>query len=227
MQIGQDISSRVGTDANNSIQSSSTPPPTENANSADSLKNEFLTLMVAQVQNQDPLNPADGTEYVSQLAQFSQVDSTESLVTLMKNQMVMLDNMQVLTTAGLVGKDVSVRTDSFVADNESTFTGSFELTNASNTVTLELTGADGKVTTIPLGPHSKGDIPFSIDSDQYDLSGVQQIKVVLDDGQNYNPQIVMSGNVDEVSIPSSGGASMLNIAGIGEVPFYDITNFGN
>mgnify|MGYP005675171267 FL=1 len=73
----------------------------QDANSATSLQNEFITLMVAQIQNQDPLNPLDGTEYVSQLAQFSQVQSTENMSMLMQNSMVLLDNMQVLSTAGL------------------------------------------------------------------------------------------------------------------------------
>ncbi|EDM57244.1 flagellar basal body rod modification protein, partial [Vibrio parahaemolyticus AQ3810] len=59
-------------------------------------------LMVAQIQNQDPLNPLDGTEYVGQLAQFSQVQSTENMSKVMQNSMVLLDNMQVLSTAGLV-----------------------------------------------------------------------------------------------------------------------------
>jgi flagellar basal-body rod modification protein FlgD len=39
-------------------------------------KNVFLELLVAQLRNQDPLNPADGTEFVSQLAQFQQMEST-------------------------------------------------------------------------------------------------------------------------------------------------------
>ena len=34
----------------------------------------FLQLLVAQIQNQDPLNPADGTQFVSQLAQFSELE---------------------------------------------------------------------------------------------------------------------------------------------------------
>ncbi len=36
--------------------------------------NDFLQLMVAQLQNQDPLNPTDSTEYMSQIAQFSSVE---------------------------------------------------------------------------------------------------------------------------------------------------------
>lgn len=37
-------------------------------------KDAFLQLLVAQVKNQDPLNPADGTQFLSQLAQFSELE---------------------------------------------------------------------------------------------------------------------------------------------------------
>lgn len=37
-------------------------------------KETFLKLLVAQIQNQNPLNPADGTQFVSQLAQFSELE---------------------------------------------------------------------------------------------------------------------------------------------------------
>jgi flagellar basal-body rod modification protein FlgD len=36
----------------------------------------FLQLLVAQIKNQDPTNPADGTQFVAQLAQFSQLEQT-------------------------------------------------------------------------------------------------------------------------------------------------------
>jgi flagellar basal-body rod modification protein FlgD len=44
----------------------------------DKLANEqtFLKLFVAQLQNQDPLNPQDGTQFVAQLAQFSQLEQS-------------------------------------------------------------------------------------------------------------------------------------------------------
>ena len=43
---------------------------------ADVNKNIFLQLLVAQLRNQDPLNPADGTEFVGQLAQFQQLENS-------------------------------------------------------------------------------------------------------------------------------------------------------
>jgi flagellar basal-body rod modification protein FlgD len=42
----------------------------------------FLTLLVSQLKNQDPLSPTDGTQFVSELAQFS---SLEQLITINKN----------------------------------------------------------------------------------------------------------------------------------------------
>ncbi|MGN5184647.1 flagellar hook capping FlgD N-terminal domain-containing protein [Aeromonas veronii] len=50
-----------------------------NQNSGMQLRNEFLQMMVAQIQNQDPTNPLDGAQYVTQLAQFSMVEGVESL----------------------------------------------------------------------------------------------------------------------------------------------------
>ena len=39
-------------------------------------KNMFLQLLVAQLRNQDPLNPSDGTQFVAQLAQFQQLEQS-------------------------------------------------------------------------------------------------------------------------------------------------------
>jgi flagellar basal-body rod modification protein FlgD len=44
-------------------------------------KDDFLKLMIAQLQAQDPLSPANGTEYVSELAQFTQLEQTTNLAT--------------------------------------------------------------------------------------------------------------------------------------------------
>lgn len=65
----------------NSMTSSNGTAGTQSGSSStapamDKLANEqtFLQLFVSQLKNQDPLNPADGTQFVSQLAQFSQLE---------------------------------------------------------------------------------------------------------------------------------------------------------
>src|SRR5947199_3666980 len=46
------------------------------AGSTQVTKNMFLQLLVAQLKNQDPLNPADGTQFMTQLAQFQQLEQS-------------------------------------------------------------------------------------------------------------------------------------------------------
>jgi len=50
--------------------------PTQGSGSGGVDKDMFLQLLVAQLQNQDPLNPTDGTQFVTQLAQFQQLETS-------------------------------------------------------------------------------------------------------------------------------------------------------
>ena len=71
---------------------------TTNGNGMD--KEAFLQLLVAQMKYQDPLEPTSNTEYISQYAQFSQVESLQS----------MSNNMDLQRASSLVGKEVYVET---------------------------------------------------------------------------------------------------------------------
>lgn len=65
-------------------------------------KMDFINLLVAEMQNQDPLEPSSNTDYVAQMAQFSQVEALDS----------MKDAMQDMQASGLVGKTVVISTTS-------------------------------------------------------------------------------------------------------------------
>lgn len=220
--------SSVSNVANNSssIQSASTAAVATNDNSASSLTNEFLTLMVAQINNQNPLEPQDGTEFVSQLAQFSQVESAESLVTLTKNNQILLDNLQVMGTSNLVNQPVSVRTDIISANGKDNIKGSIDLKANSNVVNLILTDGLGQSKTISLGQNRTGMVDFELNAEELDLNGEFAIKVEVDEGQGYSPTVTVNGMVEKVTIPSSGGSALLHVAGVGDVPYYEITQFG-
>lgn len=66
-----------------SSSSSSTSTSSTSSSSTDSLANEstFLNLLVAQLKNQDPAQPADGTQFVTQLAQFSDLEQNLAMRT--------------------------------------------------------------------------------------------------------------------------------------------------
>jgi|HigsolmetaAR206D_1030411.scaffolds.fasta_scaffold64202_2 Flagellar hook capping protein len=66
------VSNSYTTDASAATQSPATPP--------DELsKDAFLQLLIAQIRHQDPLNPADGAEFMAQLAQFSTLEQLMSI----------------------------------------------------------------------------------------------------------------------------------------------------
>jgi flagellar basal-body rod modification protein FlgD len=79
----------------------------------------FLQLLTTQLSNQDPLNPMDDTQSVSQLAQFSALQASDNLQASFAN---FQSNFAVLQSAGLVGKNVSVNSVD-ATGNTSTITG--------------------------------------------------------------------------------------------------------
>ena len=91
------------TDVNSAASSSATGSLTGSSNLG---KDDFLLLLVTQLQNQDPLNPQDPTEFTSQLAQYS---SLEQLFTV-NDQLGQLEttngNVVQMTALGLMGQNV-------------------------------------------------------------------------------------------------------------------------
>lgn len=81
-------------------------------------KQDFLTLLVAQLQNQDPLNPDDPTEFTAQLAQFSQLEQLFNLNDSMKNLVTSNANSDKFATLQTIGKNVVFQGSKFEYDGE-------------------------------------------------------------------------------------------------------------
>ncbi len=111
-------------------QTSSSTSTTKKANSSSLDKNAFLQLLVTQMKYQDPLNPSSNTEYVAQLATFSQLEQLQNL-----------SNASSTSQAfGLVGKTVDVKTENATGDT-SIITGRVDYVNASDsTAKLSING---------------------------------------------------------------------------------------
>jgi flagellar basal-body rod modification protein FlgD len=67
--------------SHNDPASSGSSGTTAAAGTSEVTKNMFLQLLVAQIKNQDPLNPADGTQFLTQLAQFQQLEQSMNMGT--------------------------------------------------------------------------------------------------------------------------------------------------
>ena len=76
-------------------------------------KNDFLKLLVAQLENQDPMNPEDATEFTSQLAQFSSLEQMENANKSLEGLGAMNSEMERMSALGLIGQDVIAQTEKF------------------------------------------------------------------------------------------------------------------
>jgi flagellar basal-body rod modification protein FlgD len=106
-------------------------------------KEDFLTLLVAQLQNQDPLNPDDPTEFTAQLAQFSSLEQLYNLNESMTGLTTAQANSEKLAALSLIGKEVSYNGSSFTYDGTPIAVG-YQLDGVATGVTLSLQDADGR-----------------------------------------------------------------------------------
>jgi flagellar basal-body rod modification protein FlgD len=105
---------------------------------------QFLQLLTTQLQNQDPLNPMDDTQSVAELAQFSTLQSMDSVASSFS---AFQSNFSVMQSAGLLGKEVSaISTDA--SGNQTTVQGTISSINVINGIPeFTLTGSNGSLLT--------------------------------------------------------------------------------
>ncbi|RNC70718.1 MAG: flagellar hook assembly protein FlgD [Desulfuromonadales bacterium] len=70
-------------------------------------KDDFLTLFVTQLKNQDPLKPQDSNEFIAQLAQLTQVEQSYNTNTNLANLLTAINGMSSLNSVSFIGKEVS------------------------------------------------------------------------------------------------------------------------
>lgn len=147
--------------------------PVTGSNSAD-LQNSFLTLLVAQLKNQDPTNPMQNNELTTQLAQISTVSGIEKLNTTLGSISGQIDNSQSLQASTLIGHGVMIPGSVILAGKDTEGNGSttpfgVELEQAADKVTATVTDSSGKVLrTLELGGLSAGVHTFTWDGKMTD-----------------------------------------------------------
>ncbi|WP_174873884.1 flagellar hook capping FlgD N-terminal domain-containing protein [Vogesella oryzae] len=186
------------------------------------LSDMFTKLLVAQIQNQDPLSPTDPSQFVSQLTQLSQVEALSKMASQTGTGNGMLQNLQTLALGNQVGSNVLVHTGSVeLADRP--LHGVVNLDYATSKLTLNLTGMDGAVHSVALGPQSAGEIGFDIDPVALGLpAGSYAIAASTDSGAGLAVEI--AGTLSSMRIDSNGNA-ILNVSGVGKVDASAITQF--
>jgi flagellar basal-body rod modification protein FlgD len=132
-----------------------------NATSAAEQSDRFMKLLVAQMQNQDPLNPMDNAQVTTQMAQISTVSGLDKLNTTVNGLNGQFMQLQAMQSAGLIGHDVAVEGNSLRV-TDATGDGGFELSGAAKTVKVEIqNAAGGTIGTIDMTDLEAGRHDFS------------------------------------------------------------------
>lgn len=193
-------------------------------------KNEFLNLLVAQLNNQNPLEPQGNGEFIAQLAQFSTVEGVEKLNTSMESLLSGYQSSQALQASSLVGRKVIVPTDKALVDTSESFKASLVLpTSSSNVYVNVYDSAGAAVNRVNLGEQAAGNVSFIWDgknaSGKLLPPGTYKFEAQATyDGETKGLNTLLPANVDSVTL---GGSELtLNLAGLGSVPLSQVQVIG-
>ncbi|MDM3289024.1 flagellar rod protein [Citrobacter sp. Ce105] len=218
--------------ASSTTDTSDSSTPTTTTSTETSAVDTFLTLFVAEIENQDPTDPTDPTAYIDQLSSMAQVAMMEEMSVQANTNAVLMSNIQVMALGNMVGDDIMVQTTSLdIEDNSQEIQGRVTLDDSCTDVDLHFTdeaGDDYTVSLIPEGETSvgPGQVDFDINPADYGIPpGDYSVSVVTNTGEEEVP-IEVTGKVEDVRIPLDGSTPVLNVDGVGEVPFTMITQFG-
>ncbi len=184
----------------------------------------FLTMLVTQLQNQDPLNPMDNAQITSQIAQINTVAGLEKVNESIQSLSGQFLQMQMLQGAALVGREVSLDGD-LIGFTDGVGRGAIELQGAADTVTVEILNLAGEVVdTLDLGGAESGRLAFEWDPGLLPTDVAYGFRVAATQGGS-----AVAGRtftVDRVqSVNISGNTLNLNLSHLGEVPFSQIAAF--
>jgi len=151
------------------------------ANSASSTdpaaaQDRFLKLLVAQLNNQDPMNPMDNAEMTTQMAQINTVVGINELNSTMAAMSSQFTAMQVLQGTSMIGRTVLSEGNTLGTPVEKVTTAAFDLSGTAADVKVNIKTAAGTVVdTVTLGSLDAGRHYFAWDSSKYtgDVSGLR------------------------------------------------------
>ena len=195
---------------------------------------DFLTLMLAQLKNQDPTSPVDSNEFLSQLASLSEVQGITQLNTQFTSLSNSLVSGQALQASALLGHQALVQSSTAtLATAGGTVNGAVSVPQTSSQVVLNISNSAGVlVDSINLGAQSAGNADFSwngkTSSGAAAPAGTYTLNAqVAGVSGNTAVTTLVSGTVNSVTMGSGSTGLTLNIGGLGSVPFSSVQQISN
>ena len=204
--------------------SNETNVTTAAASDAAATSDRFLKLLVAQMQNQDPLSPMDNAQVTSQMAQINTVSGIEKLNTTVAGLAGQFAQLQAMQGVSLVGHDVVVPGNALqIAD--AVGQGGFELTGPADQVKVEVLSASGQVVdTLNLGAGTSGLHSFEWPAGSATSESGLKFRVTATSGSVSTAATTLIRDRVE-AVTTSGNVFSLELANSGTLPYTAVKAF--
>jgi flagellar basal-body rod modification protein FlgD len=210
------------TAANTIGSATSTTATAQSKKSATTLDiNDFLTLMSAQLNNQDPLKPLDSTAFVAQLAQFGTVSGIQSMQDSLATLSDSLRSSQALSGATLVGHRILAPASTATYASGTTLSGAAQLPAGTSTAGVNIYDASGQLVrhlALPANAACRNQLGPRRRDDGRRRRWRYGFEVIANvGGSNVSLQPLLSGTVGSVTIDRDGTGLTLNTRELGAV----------
>ncbi len=200
---------------------------TDTTTSSELDSDAFLKLFVAQLENQDPLDPMDDTESLSQLAEFASLEQLTNLSTSLDGIAAALGEMQQMSAAGYIGKDVLAAGNAVsLADGAATEV-TYVVPSDATGVIAHIYDEDGTlVRSVEIGDLDAGEYEFTWDGKDTNgntcVDGNYAVKFTAEnaEGESISISTLVEGTVSGVAV--SDGSIVLTLDDGREVALLDV-----
>jgi len=187
---------------------------------------DFMKLMMAQMKHQDPLKPMANGEFITQMAQFSNVQGLKEIKDSFNHLANALQSAQALQASSMVGRKVMIPGQLGELVANSGMRGAVEVPEDTDNVSVKIMNKAGQlVKTIDLGEHKKGTVQFKWDGvmkqadpkvpgskDEVAPAGVYKVVAqMMKDGKAQALNTFVVDKVDSVSLAKGGQGVTLNL----------------
>jgi len=192
---------------------------------------DFLKLMTAQLNNQDPFSPVDNTQMVAQLAQISSTSGIAEMGTTLKAIQDKLGATTASDALAYVGRTVLTEGSTAYGRSAGGLAGAVELDKDATDVTVSIRDVNGQtVNTLSLGAQKAGTASYDwngkTSSGEYAGPGPFTVSIdAANGGETVSSRSLVWAPVAAVSVPASG-APVLTVPGIGQVAVSAVRQVG-
>lgn len=198
--------------------SSATTSLSASTTDAAAMQDRFMKLLVAQLKNQDPMNPMDNAQMTSQMAQINTVSGIQQVNDTLKSMAAQFGTMQMMQGASMVGHNVLTEGNT-LSSSAGIAGGAVDLSGKADSLKIEILSPGGQVLdTLNVGARDAGRYTFDWNAAAYTGSGNPTFRVTA----TLAGQPVATTSLERdtvVSVGSENGAMTVQLQGRGTVAY--------